>query len=260
MFLQQQQSPHCTNPRIRLDARCGVSVRGVGFGCTICVVPGYAFNVSVSGMVQFDHFSLLLDPDLQIYSRMARSRARTTELATTVCRQSDWDDEGDHGPSAVDKIDQLGLRPESGKVKVLGVRTLTFEQIGRFYCWILLDLAPYHCPSSSISNLPIYEYLSVPSCLSLVCTFLDMALASRFPPPPSLSRIWTIFGLLLPPLNFITIHYAYFISTCLVASLIFWGSSTPPKSVSYIDSLFLVVSAMVGSRPPLGRSLQTSDA
>lgn len=48
----------------------------------------------------------------------------------------------------------------------------------------------------------------------------------------------------LPPLNFITIHYAYFISVCLVTSLIFWGSSEPARSISYTDSLFLVVSAM----------------
>lgn len=48
----------------------------------------------------------------------------------------------------------------------------------------------------------------------------------------------------LPPLNFITIHYAYFIIVCLVASVIFWGSSNPARSISYTDSLFLVVSAM----------------
>ncbi|KAK0714269.1 cation transport protein-domain-containing protein [Apiosordaria backusii] len=58
-----------------------------------------------------------------------------------------------------------------------------------------------------------------------------MALISR-------CRCW------LPPLNFITIHYAYFISVCLVSSLIFWASSNPAWSISYIDSLFLVVSAM----------------
>ena len=48
----------------------------------------------------------------------------------------------------------------------------------------------------------------------------------------------------LPPLNFITIHYTYFIVTCLIMSLIFWGSSNPSKSITYTDSLFLVVSAM----------------
>ncbi|KFX90456.1 hypothetical protein V490_06450 [Pseudogymnoascus sp. VKM F-3557] len=48
----------------------------------------------------------------------------------------------------------------------------------------------------------------------------------------------------LPPLNFITVHYAYFIVTCLICSLIFWGASDPAQSVSYTDSLFLVVSAM----------------
>ena len=49
---------------------------------------------------------------------------------------------------------------------------------------------------------------------------------------------------ILPPLNFITIHYAYFIIVSLLASVIFWGSSNPTASVSYTDSLFLVVSAM----------------
>ncbi|KAH6623862.1 hypothetical protein F5144DRAFT_595959 [Chaetomium tenue] len=51
----------------------------------------------------------------------------------------------------------------------------------------------------------------------------------------------------LPPLNFITIHYAYFIIGCLVSSVIFWGSSNPARSISYTDSLFLVVSAMTES-------------
>lgn len=48
----------------------------------------------------------------------------------------------------------------------------------------------------------------------------------------------------IPALNFITLHYIYFIATCLLASVIFWGSSTPARSVSYTDSLFLTVSAM----------------
>ncbi|ESZ94052.1 hypothetical protein SBOR_5578 [Sclerotinia borealis F-4128] len=49
---------------------------------------------------------------------------------------------------------------------------------------------------------------------------------------------------LLPPLNFITIHYAYFITTLLITSVIFWGFSNPGKSISYVDSLFMVTSAM----------------
>jgi hypothetical protein len=48
----------------------------------------------------------------------------------------------------------------------------------------------------------------------------------------------------LPRINFITVHYTYFITTCLITSLIFWGSSHPSKSISYTDSLFLVISAM----------------
>ncbi|KAJ4419699.1 hypothetical protein N0V85_000870 [Neurospora sp. IMI 360204] len=49
---------------------------------------------------------------------------------------------------------------------------------------------------------------------------------------------------MLPPVNFISIHYAYFIVVCLFASLIFWGSSNPAHRISYANSLFLVVSAM----------------
>ncbi|KAK2035495.1 TrkH-domain-containing protein [Colletotrichum zoysiae] len=51
-------------------------------------------------------------------------------------------------------------------------------------------------------------------------------------------------GRYLPPLNFITLHYAYFIVVCLLASVIFWRASDPSFKVSYTDSLFLVVSAM----------------
>ncbi|KAI6880965.1 TrkH-domain-containing protein [Hortaea werneckii] len=48
----------------------------------------------------------------------------------------------------------------------------------------------------------------------------------------------------LPPLNFITIHYLYFTLTCLLSALVFWGSSTPFKQVSFTDSLFFTISAM----------------
>ncbi|KAJ4114837.1 hypothetical protein BFJ63_vAg17959 [Fusarium oxysporum f. sp. narcissi] len=60
---------------------------------------------------------------------------------------------------------------------------------------------------------------------------------------PWVSRILSV-RKYLPPLNFITIHYAYFIVVCLISSVIFWQSSDPASPVSYTDSLFLVVSAM----------------
>ncbi|KAG9945340.1 TrkH-domain-containing protein, partial [Aureobasidium melanogenum] len=47
----------------------------------------------------------------------------------------------------------------------------------------------------------------------------------------------------LPPVNFITLHYAYFIFTGLLAAVIFWASSTTTH-VSFTDSLFFCVSAM----------------
>ena len=48
----------------------------------------------------------------------------------------------------------------------------------------------------------------------------------------------------LPPVNFITAHYTYFISICLMSGIIFWGSSTPPRKVTFTDSIFLTTSAM----------------
>lgn len=51
----------------------------------------------------------------------------------------------------------------------------------------------------------------------------------------------------LPPCNFIVLHYAYFILTPLICSAIFWSSSTPARSVAYVDSLFMCVSAMTGA-------------
>lgn len=48
----------------------------------------------------------------------------------------------------------------------------------------------------------------------------------------------------LPPLNFITLHYAYFLLVCLVFTLVFWGASEPRLSISFVDSLYCVVSAM----------------
>lgn len=48
----------------------------------------------------------------------------------------------------------------------------------------------------------------------------------------------------LPEMNFIFVHYLYFIGTCIFTSIIFYVTSTPAFSIQYTDSLFLVVSAM----------------
>ncbi|KAJ0425828.1 cation transport protein-domain-containing protein [Aspergillus carlsbadensis] len=52
---------------------------------------------------------------------------------------------------------------------------------------------------------------------------------------------------LLPPFDFLALHYAYFIIVSLLSSLIFWGASNPARSVSYTDSLFMCVSAITGA-------------
>ena len=51
----------------------------------------------------------------------------------------------------------------------------------------------------------------------------------------------------LPPCNFLTLHYVYFIATCLVSSIIFYLTSTPWRSVAYIDAIFMCVRAMTGA-------------
>ncbi|KUI64236.1 High-affinity potassium transport protein [Cytospora mali] len=51
----------------------------------------------------------------------------------------------------------------------------------------------------------------------------------------------------LPPVNYITVHYAYFIIVGLVFTLIFWGSSAPSLSIGFWDSLFLAFSALTSA-------------
>jgi Trk-type K+ transport system membrane component len=49
---------------------------------------------------------------------------------------------------------------------------------------------------------------------------------------------------LKPSNSFKNWHWAYFLAACLLSSIIFWLSSAPQFSVSYINSLFMVISAM----------------
>ncbi|KOS17091.1 Low-affinity potassium transport protein [Escovopsis weberi] len=58
-----------------------------------------------------------------------------------------------------------------------------------------------------------------------------------------LSRIRQIFT----RASFIITHYAYFIGLVFLSSVVFWASSKPSQAVSYVDSLFLVVSAISGT-------------
>ena len=50
----------------------------------------------------------------------------------------------------------------------------------------------------------------------------------------------------MPPINYITLHYAYFVVVCLVMSVVFWrsGGEGKGRGMEYTDALFLVVSAM----------------
>ncbi|KAK2055224.1 TrkH-domain-containing protein [Colletotrichum caudatum] len=58
---------------------------------------------------------------------------------------------------------------------------------------------------------------------------------------------WAAVRPYLPPVNFITLHYTYFTLTGLLFAGIFHGLSHPANSISFIDSLFLVISAFTTS-------------
>lgn len=51
----------------------------------------------------------------------------------------------------------------------------------------------------------------------------------------------------LPPLNYITVHYAYFLLVGLAATLIFWGASHPALSIGFWDSMFMAFSALTSA-------------
>lgn len=88
----------------------------------------------------------------------------------------------------------------------------------------------------------ILDYLDSFSC----CNYHSMRL--RLGPVGTLSTMAWQRGLRLGkahiPLNFASIHYTYFISISLLCSVIFWVSSDPKFSVTYVDSLFLVISGI----------------
>lgn len=62
-----------------------------------------------------------------------------------------------------------------------------------------------------------------------------------------LDKIATAVKPYIPPVNFITLHYAYFIAVTIIGTLIFWGASHPAKSVGWWDSMFMVMSALTAS-------------
>jgi hypothetical protein len=107
--------------------------------------------------------------------------------------------------------------------------------------------------------LPVYR--AVLSCLFLavVCVFIfipehppcanpgfradpEKNMFARTSGP--IRRLYRILHRNFPSFNFITLHYIYFLTTCLLTSVIFWGASTPARSISYTDALFMTVSAM----------------
>jgi len=49
---------------------------------------------------------------------------------------------------------------------------------------------------------------------------------------------------LLPEVNWLAVHWAYFIFTCLFSAILLWATATPFRSLEFTDALFLATSAM----------------
>lgn len=56
----------------------------------------------------------------------------------------------------------------------------------------------------------------------------------------------TLMDLLWKP-NFLALHYAYFILTCVIGSVIIYTASTQIYSTNYVEALFMCISAMTGT-------------
>ncbi|CAP97206.1 Pc21g23090 [Penicillium rubens Wisconsin 54-1255] len=63
---------------------------------------------------------------------------------------------------------------------------------------------------------------------------------------------------LCPPLNFLTLHYFYFIATSIIASIIFYLTSTSWRSVAYVDSIFIFQQAVLFTLLILGHAVLIS--
>ena len=87
-----------------------------------------------------------------------------------------------------------------------------------------------------LQHFPIPTQLVVCLCLNSIVTNMGK------PRIIHLSSLWSFFP--FPRRNFITLHYTYFFITTLSASAILWCSSSSSSTISYVDSLFMVVSAM----------------
>lgn len=115
------------------------------------------------------------------------------------------------------------------------------------YLSTVLFLPHINNPSISHVNLP-----NNPTAKTFTMSILPGRHSITHPKRTILSRLThssaiTTLKSWLPPLNFITLHYLYFIVTLMITSVIFYCSSTPRWSITYTDSLFLVVSAMTES-------------
>ncbi|KAK8113599.1 TrkH-domain-containing protein [Apiospora sp. TS-2023a] len=69
------------------------------------------------------------------------------------------------------------------------------------------------------------------------------------PSREEMAEMWRTVRPYLPPVNFITVHHAYFIFVSLIAAAIFYGVAAADTTftVSFVDAWFLITSAFTGS-------------
>ncbi|KAK8112352.1 uncharacterized protein PG998_008809 [Apiospora kogelbergensis] len=63
------------------------------------------------------------------------------------------------------------------------------------------------------------------------------------------AETWRVVRPYLPPVNFITVHHAYFVLVSLVAAAVFYGvaSAETARTLTFVDSWFLITSAFTAS-------------
>ncbi|KAK8013114.1 cation transport protein-domain-containing protein [Apiospora marii] len=72
---------------------------------------------------------------------------------------------------------------------------------------------------------------------------------AALPSREEVAELWRTVRPYLPPVNFITVHHAYFILGSLIAAAVFFGvaSADTTFSVSFVDAWFLITSAFTAS-------------
>ncbi|KAK6812990.1 hypothetical protein RU639_010794 [Aspergillus parasiticus] len=125
---------------------------------------------------------------------------------------------------------------------------------GKSVMLTLADLSESHCKKKE--GIKVDIMVQIPHGLGDYTGILEVSLTGNLSPdrnsPASytmqkIEQLWSSIRQNCPRINFLTLHNAYFLVVCLLSSIVFWATSTPSRSVRYVDSVFFTFSAMTGA-------------